>query len=169
MGCVGEFTALLAYRPVISFGRRGSALVVAVVTFGALLGGGVAAAAPSAGMASSVIALINQARSKAGCPALKTDSRLTTAAQRHANDMSRNGYFDHVSQDGRDFEDRIKAAGYPEPGGENIAYGQTSAQEVVTTWLDSPPHRDIIETCDFTATGVGFAPNGQYWVQDFGF
>jgi uncharacterized protein YkwD len=168
VGCVGEFTVLLAYRPVISFGRRGRALLVGVITVGALLGGGIAVAAPSAGQTSGVVTLTNQARREAGCPPLRTDSRLTNAAQRHANDMSRNGYFDHVSQDGRDFQERIQAAGYPEPGGENIAYGQATAQEVVTEWLNSPPHREIIETCELRTIGVGFAPNGQYWVQDFG-
>jgi uncharacterized protein YkwD len=113
-----------------------------------------------------VIALTNERRREAGCGSLAPDARLTRAAQGHASDMNENGYFEHVSRDGRRFEQRVRAAGYPRPGAENIAKGQTSAQQVVREWMASPPHRSAMLTCAFTTIGV--ARSGNYWVQEFG-
>lgn len=119
--------------------------------------------------AAQVVELTNAERVDAGCDPLDTDPRLAGAAQGHAEDMSRNEYFDHVSRDGRRFDDRISARGYPSPGGENIARGQQSAAEVVAAWMDSPGHRRNILDCGFTAIGVGVDDDGDYWVQNFGF
>jgi uncharacterized protein YkwD len=113
-----------------------------------------------------VIALTNEHRRDAGCGDLAPDARLTRAAQGHASDMDENNYFEHVSRDGRRFEQRVRAAGYPRPGAENIAKGQTSAQQVVREWMASPPHRSAMLTCAFTTIGV--ARSGNYWVQEFG-
>lgn len=122
-----------------------------------------------AGPAAQVAELTNAERADAGCNPLETDRRLTAAAQGHAEDMSRNGYFDHVSRDGRGVDDRISAQGHPSPGGENIARGQQSAAEVVAAWMASPGHRRNILDCDFTAIGVGHDDDGDHWVQNFGF
>jgi len=59
----------------------------------------------------------------------------------HAADLADNDFFSHDSQDGRDFADRVRAAGHPAPGGENIAKGQRSAAEVVAAWMNSAGHR----------------------------
>lgn len=116
-----------------------------------------------------VFTLVNQARAQAGCAALKDDPRLTQAAQDHSDDMSANDYFDHTTPSGVPFDQREKAAGYPTPGGENIAEGQTSAQQVMTDWMNSPGHRANILNCDFTAIGIGLNTDGWYWTQDFGY
>ncbi len=118
------------------------------------------------GAIGEVITLTNQRRRDAGCGALEPDARLTRAAQAHASDMHKNGYFEHVSRDGRRFEHRVRAAGYPRPGAENIAKGQTSASQVVREWMASPSHRRAMLTCAFTTIGV--ARSGNYWVQEFG-
>ncbi|MFC5237578.1 CAP domain-containing protein [Pseudonocardia zijingensis] len=118
------------------------------------------------GAVGEVIALTNERRREAGCGALAPDGRLTRAAQAHASDMHEKGYFDHVSRDGRRFEHRVRAAGYPRPGAENIAKGQTSARQVVREWMASPSHRSAMLTCAFTTIGV--ARSGNYWVQEFG-
>ncbi len=118
------------------------------------------------GAMGEVITLTNQRRRDAGCGDLAPDGRLTRAAQAHASDMNEKGYFDHVSRDGRRFEQRVRAAGYPRPGAENIAKGQTSASQVVREWMASPSHRSAMLTCAFTTIGV--ARSGNYWVQEFG-
>lgn len=118
------------------------------------------------GAVGEVITLTNQRRRDAGCGDLAPDARLTRAAQAHASDMHEKGYFDHVSRDGRRFEHRVRAAGYPRPGAENIAKGQTSASQVVREWMASPSHRSAMLTCAFTTIGV--ARSGNYWVQEFG-
>lgn len=128
--------------------------------------------APGGGLSpagtAGVVTLTNAERAKAGCKALRRDDRLDTAALGHSLDMATRVYFSHDSQDGRSFSDRILAAGYRSPGGENIARGQTTAAEVVQAWMDSPGHKRNILDCTFTTIGVGYAQNGDYWTQDFG-
>ena len=126
-------------------------------------------AAPATDARSAVVAATDAERTAAGCDALRVDPRLADAAQGHAEDMAGNDYFSHTGQDGRAFDDRIRDAGHPSPGGENIAAGQESAEEVVQAWMDSPGHRRNILNCAFTSIGVGHDPRGDYWVQNFGF
>lgn len=102
------------------------------------------------------------------CKALKLSARLSKAAQGHADDMAAQGYFSHSSADGRSWDDRVRAAGYPKPGGENIAAGYTDGFDVVAGWLDSPGHKRNIMDCAFTRVGYGYNATGGYWVQDFG-
>jgi uncharacterized protein YkwD len=122
-----------------------------------------------------VLALTNAERAKAGCNvALKANSALTTAAQDHAEDMLKNNYFDHNSQDGTSPFDRMTAAGYKWSGAaENIAAGQATPESVMTSWMNSPGHKANILNCGLKDLGVGYAAGsgaayGQYWVQDFG-
>lgn len=124
--------------------------------------------APPPSQTQMVFQLVNQARADAGCKALKDDSRLDTAAQDHSDDMGRSHYFSHTTLSGVTFDKREEAAGYPSPGGENIAMGQTSAQQVMTDWMNSEGHRANILDCDFVAIGIGLDTNGWYWTQDFG-
>ena len=120
------------------------------------------------GAEQQVVDLVNEARADAGCSALDIDARLTRAAQGHSTDMSDNDYFSHTSQDGRTFVDRVKAAGYPSPGAENIAMGQRSPEDVMDAWMNSDGHRENILNCDLQAIGVGLDTAGWYWTQDFG-
>jgi uncharacterized protein YkwD len=116
-----------------------------------------------------VVSRTNTERARAGCPALRVDPRLTAAARAHSADMVNRHYFDHPSPDGDTPQDRSSAAGYADYGGENIAYGQDSAAEVVNDWMNSPDHRANILDCGFTAIGVGLDRRGMYWTQDFGY
>lgn len=116
----------------------------------------------------AVLALVNDARAAVGCKALVVDDRITTAAQAHSTDMATKKYFSHTSQDGRTFDVRMKEAGYPRPGGENIAMGYRTAAQVMDGWMKSPGHRANIENCSFTTMGVGLDTRGDYWTQNFG-
>jgi len=116
-----------------------------------------------------VVALANDARAAAGCGPLRVDARITAAAQAHSDDMAANGYFSHDSLDGRSFVDRLRAAGYPSPGGENIAQGQRTAQSVHQAWMNSSGHRANILNCGFTTIGVGLNQTAWTWTQDFGY
>jgi uncharacterized protein YkwD len=123
------------------------------------------------GPAAQVLALTNAQRTRNGCRPLAVDSHLTSAAQQHSDDMARTGFFSHTSKSGKGWEAREIASGFSSErtGGENIAFGQTSAKQVVNTWMHSPPHRRNILDCQFTTIGIGYAANGHYWTQDFGF
>jgi uncharacterized protein YkwD len=121
-----------------------------------------------------VVTLTNAERAKAGCGALTVDAVLTSAAQAHSADMAAHNYFDHNSQDGRSPFDRITAAGYQfSTAAENIAAGQRTPQDVMTSWMNSPGHKANILNCALHEIGVGYATSssstyGVYWTQDFG-
>ncbi|MFI1186240.1 sigma-70 family RNA polymerase sigma factor [Streptomyces californicus] len=126
--------------------------------------------APS-GMAEQVTALVNSERAKEGCGPVSVNAQLNTAAQRHSADMAANDYFSHTSQDGREPDDRITAAGYQWiTYGENIAKGQRTPAEVMQAWMDSPGHRANILNCAFKEIGMGKQESGggPLWTQVFG-
>ncbi|HET6966681.1 MAG TPA: CAP domain-containing protein [Ornithinibacter sp.] len=118
-----------------------------------------------------VVRLVNLARADAGCSPVRVDSRLTTAARLHSEDMARQAYFSHTSLDGRTPWDRMRAQGYTSGSAENIAAGQKTAAAVMTAWMNSPGHRANILACSSRGIGVGVGyggPYGTYWTQDFG-
>jgi uncharacterized protein YkwD len=118
-----------------------------------------------------VLEITNQERAANGCGALVFDARLAKSARGHSEDMAAQDYFDHKSKDGRTFVDRIKAAGYPSPGAENIAAGQQTPEAVMKGWMESPGHRANILNCGLKALGVGVGKGGKfgiYWTQNFG-
>jgi uncharacterized protein YkwD len=139
------------------------------------IGGATAAAAPAAqgaaaarSAAADVIARTNAIRKEAGCAPVEADERLRAIAQAHASEMARHRYLDHEDRDGTSSGERIGSAGYRGVTGENLAHGYPGAAEVMGVWMRSAGHRANIEDCAFTHIGVGYAPNGDYWVQDFG-
>jgi len=114
-----------------------------------------------------VVALTNANRAKYGIGPLTPDALLMRAAQAHAEDMERNGYFDHTDQKGGNPSDRTRAVGYPRAAiAENIAMGQRDAAEVMNSWMQSPGHRANLLNRDYRAIGVGVV--GVHWVQVFG-
>jgi uncharacterized protein YkwD len=127
---------------------------------------------PQAPVQQQVLALVNQNRRSGGCGGLSLDRRLIVAADGHASDMARRGYFAHESPAGEGSSDRMSEAGYRwSRYGENIARGQDSVYEVVNGWMHSPEHRENIMDCKLDQMGIGlaFAPDRTpYWVQDFG-
>jgi uncharacterized protein YkwD len=127
-----------------------------------------AAPAPG-GVTAEVTRLTNVERAKAGCGALRVDSRLAAAAQAHSKDMVDRDYFSHTSPDGKGPGDRAAAAGYPSWSGENIAAGYPTAAAVVQGWMNSPGHKANILNCQSKATGVGYDARRNMWTQMFGF
>jgi uncharacterized protein YkwD len=106
---------------------------------------------------------------------LTMNEQLRVAARRHSVDMGVRGYFDHVSPEGTQPADRMKAAGFDVSvgwNGENIAAGRATAQGTVQQWMDSPGHCENIMDPHFTVIGVGHAfvassKYRNYWTQDF--
>ncbi|MFE2011435.1 CAP domain-containing protein [Streptomyces sp. NPDC059491] len=133
-------------------------------------GGGTQQDSGQSSAADQVIALVNAERAKAGCGALTANATLTKAAQGHSDDMAARDFFDHTNPDGASPGDRVTAAGYPwSTYGENIAMGQSSPEQVMESWMNSPGHRANILNCDFKEIGVGIHNSGgPYWTQVFG-
>ena len=121
--------------------------------------------------AEQVVDLVNAERAAAAprCGPVTIDDRLAAAAQGHSDDMAAHDYFSHTSLDGSTFTDRAEAAGFTGfAGGENIAAGQRSPQDVMAAWMQSDGHRANILNCDYTVIGVGLNEDGWYWTQMFG-
>jgi len=128
-----------------------------------------AATASASGPTAQVVQLVNSERSKAGCSPLTVNAKLTKAAQAHSEDMAAHRTMSHTGSDGSSPGDRITAAGYSwSMYGENVAYGYSTPQSVMTAWMNSPGHRANILNCSFKEIGVGYAGPGDYWTQDFG-
>jgi len=129
------------------------------------------AATPPTTLMSEVVTMTNQQRHAAGCRPLAVDQELIVASVRQSWYMARTGVFTHVWRNGSTFVTRSHAAGYRQPAGENIAWGYTSAAEVMSAWMKSPSHRANILDCEIRSigTGVVYAANGiPYYTQVFG-
>ncbi|MEU6626140.1 sigma-70 family RNA polymerase sigma factor [Streptomyces litmocidini] len=133
-------------------------------------GSGSGSSSGSGSAQEQVIELVNAERAKAGCGPLTEHPLLTEAAQGHSDDMAARDFFDHTDPDGDGPGERITAAGYAWSSyGENIAKGQTTAAEVMDSWMHSPGHRANILNCGFKEIGVGLhTSGGPYWTQAFG-
>ncbi len=116
------------------------------------------------GTAKDLVAAINAERLKKSKPALVEDMKLDSMAQSWAGNMAKSENMTHGN-----FKNRIAHA-YPNTSaGEDIASGQQTINQVVTAWMNSPPHRANI-LGDFNVIGVDFAVgenNVIYWCLDF--
>jgi uncharacterized protein YkwD len=119
-------------------------------------GGGAGGVTDAAEAAREVGELVNRHRARAGCPPLVWDEAATRAALAHSTDMARRNYFSHTTPDGRTMADRLRAQGIVyRRAAENIAMGQQTARQAVSSWLGSEGHRENIENCALTRQGVG--------------
>jgi len=88
--------------------------------------------------------------------------------------MASQNYYGHVGPDGRQPWDRMRSQGYRfRQAAENIAAGQTTIEQVMTAWIQSPHHYANLIDRDLRHVGFGFAANvgstyQTYWVQNFG-
>lgn len=102
--------------------------------------------------------------------ALKLQTNLITAAEKHAADMAAKNYFDHKSLDGKTPGDRIKAAGYAWTAyGENIAAGYATVADTVKGWYASEGHCKNFMSKTVVDAGFGKGYNASssyktYWV-----
>lgn len=140
--------------------------------------------APSEAQAVSrrVLELVNEMRAsarrcgwkrfKAAAPVDLSDG-LHQAALAHARDMAEHSSLSHAGRDGSTAGERATRAGYRwRLIGENIAAGQSTAEQVVADWVRSPRHCANLMNADFSAMGVAFAvepqsASGIYWTQLF--
>jgi uncharacterized protein YkwD len=156
--------------------------ISAIVTVGALIACGLAAAPAdddregesrltTARTAEPLLAAHNRERAAEKLPPLEIDPKLNAAAQAHADDMARHGEMSHEGSDGSSPFVRIARKGYHYlTCGENVATGQVSVQEVMKSWMESPPHRANIMG-KYTQAGLAVAldDKGQsYWCVNFG-
>lgn len=115
-----------------------------------------------------VVRLVNEQRVRNGLNPLTENWELSRVARYKSQDMADNRYFSHTSPTyGSPFQ-MIRSFGISfRTAGENIAYGQRTAQAVVNAWMNSSGHRANILNASYTQIGVGYVPDGNYWTQMF--
>src|SRR3954453_13615438 len=95
--------------------------------------------------AQDIVRLINDERAANGLRPLTLEPRLSAAAQRHSDDMAAHDFVSHTGSDGSSYWDRVTQAGYAgQIVGEVITAGQSSTNDVVNAWINSPTHHAII-------------------------
>ena len=118
--------------------------------------------------ASQVVALVNAERAKQGLSALTIDTKVQQAALMRAKESAQS--FSHTRPNGSSFSTALTEAGVSyRTAGENIAYGQSTPQQVMNAWMNSSGHRANILNANYTTIGVGYTViNGTaYWAQLF--
>jgi uncharacterized protein YkwD len=94
---------------------------------------------------------------------LRINSELDQAAQTKAQDMVNKNYWSHTSPSGQTPWNFIVNSGYEyQKAGENLAYGFSSAQDVVKAWMNSPDHRANVLNNDYEDVGFGVAQSKNY-------
>lgn len=109
---------------------------------------------------SKVLELTNAERAKEGLNPLKANECLQGFGDKWAASMAASKNMSHQSLDPIMSGCKLSSAA------ENVAAGQTSPEEVVKAWMNSPGHRANIMNPSTTMIGIGMVDN--YWVQDFG-
>ena len=128
-------------------------------------------AAPLASLEDEVIRLVNVERAKNGLGPLTKNWEASRVARIKSQDMIDKKYFAHNSPTyGSPFNMMENFGLKFSSAAENIAYGQRTAQEVMTAWMNSPGHRANIlsKTVSHIGVGAAKAANGTlYWTQMF--
>jgi len=113
-----------------------------------------------------ILLLVNKERAAAGLSELVLDTKLNEVATEKARDMAVNNYFSHTSPTYGSPFDMLSTFGVSyRAAGENIAYGQTSEEQVMNDWMNSAGHRANILNANYTKLGVGNVQGK--WVQLF--
>lgn len=114
--------------------------------------------------AQAVTTLTNSERIEAGVLSVELDETLCKAAQKRAEEIAM--VPSHTRPDGRATYTVLDDYGVSyRVWGENIAGGQTTAEEVHHAWMNSPSHRENILCAGYSKIGVGYyTVNGMtYW------
>lgn len=132
------------------------------------------------GLLDQVLDRLNEIRAEGGrCGAtefppaqpLTRSPALDAAARVHAEDMAQNSFLAHTGSDGSNPGERASRTGYDwQVVAENVAAGQTSADDIAATWLDSAGHCANLRDAKYSETGIAYAlkpGDGRdiYWVQ----
>lgn len=119
--------------------------------------------------ADQVVKLVNEERVKAGLHPVTLNKEVASAARIRAKEIEVS--FSHTRPNGSSFSSVLTENGIRfNRAGENIAWGQTSPEQVMKAWMNSDGHRANILDPNFTEIGVGHYQNSKgrnYWVQLF--
>jgi uncharacterized protein YkwD len=118
-------------------------------------------AALDAGLAAELLALVNAERSSRGIAPLSLHSALVSSSAAYALASLELDWHQHTAPDGRTIADRIRSAGYIANVylGEVMGWGWGgwSPADIVRSWIQSPPHEQVIFNPVFSLAGAGCA------------
>ncbi len=121
-----------------------------------------------------LLAYINEARRQFELSELTVSGELSSAAQKHSDDMAESHHNEHTGSDGSRPADRFLQFGYDSGyAGEATAWGFADPRQAVEFWVNSPGHRPIILNRWASEVGLGYtvdytAPSVWYWSTEFG-
>lgn len=132
---------------------------------------GVAAAEPAAAFGqraseSTLLDLINHARTKRGLAALRLNAALDRAALSHSREMLSHGWFSHLSIGGGGYCGRLRRTGYSRNGYRSWAVSEVigrgagargTPQVIFTAWMRSSYHRSVLLGKRWRDVGIGVA------------
>ena len=100
--------------------------------------------------------LLNDLRRRRGLAALRVDASLQAAAIFRAGDMVARNYFAHDTPGRGSAHEVVEQFGYDgDLTGENICWGENTAEEAFDTWVDSAPHFENMVSPHYAAIGIG--------------
>lgn len=105
----------------------------------------------STDIATNILQLVNEHRSSIGKQILETNTLAEALAEEHNMFMISQGDIGHENFDHR--ADRLFDEENAKGIGENVAFKQVSAQQVMSAWLNSSGHRENIEG-NFSHIGI---------------
>ncbi len=117
-------------------------------------------------MALDALDAVNAERAAYGLDSLSWNGNLESCASVRAQECESN--FSHTRPNGKPWytvNSRVQ-------GGENLAYGFSSAEAAVDAWMNSPTHRENILWDEFNSCSIAIyaADDGTYyWAQEFGY
>lgn len=119
---------------------------------------------PSISAAQEIVQLTNEARAKAGLPALHVSSGLTQLAMYRALYMAKFGDFSHDGDSAA-----VTACGFAPQVGANNGWRFASASAMVTWWMNSSEHRHAIlnPAVNYIGAGVANGEHGQMFYEFF--
>ncbi len=122
------------------------------------------------GEVGTLYSMVNTEHQQNSCSALRYDTTLEIAAQRHAEDIARSGRIEHIGSDGATLRTRLDRVNYPYMrASESIAVYPT-ARDAFGAWMSETPdgiHRVNMTNCQYNEAGIGRATDargGVWWV-----
>jgi uncharacterized protein YkwD len=114
------------------------------------------------GMEGNLLSGINAQRAAAGAPPVTVHPALVDFARWRSTDMASHNYFAHTTSDGKGSLQALRERGISYSlAGEILAknnYPESeSANTAISTFLDSPAHRQIMLDSRYTQVGIGYA------------
>ena len=133
-----------------------------------------AAVAPSSNSGAfeqRVLQLVNQQRAANGVGPLTLNNILKNVADKHNATQVDSRTMAHIGVGDGDPGARFRAEGFFGAWGENVAVGQSTPEQVVSEWMNSPTHRANILNPNYHQVGISYNTTQDgysFWSQEFG-